>query len=171
MVCFVKTFHFSYANPDVNNALHIIWDVVLKFVPVAYPIDPHAQCHMQSMMECYNVSGEPEDDNGLQNINISETEGSRDAAAPYLPTDPMNQPLNIHKVNSEIEENPKFASVGDYQEEETMEKIIDLLHEFQDLFLINFSKMKGILSDLQEMKIPLKLDTKSVRQRPYCLNP
>ena len=31
--------------------------------------------------------------------------------------------------------------------------------------------MKGILGDLGEIKIPLKLDTKPVRQRSYRLNP
>ena len=77
-------------------------------------MDPHAQYHMQSMMECYNVSGEPEDDNRLQNINISDTEGSRDVAAPNLPTDPINQPLKIQKVNIGTEENPKFAIVWNY---------------------------------------------------------
>ena len=51
-----------------------------------------------------------------------------------------------------------------------MEKIIDLLHEFQDLFPTKFSKMKGILGDLGEMKIPLKPDAKLVRHRPYHLN-
>ena len=30
--------------------------------------------------------------------------------------------------------------------------------------------MKGILRDLGEMKIPLKLDVKPVKQRPYHLN-
>ena len=45
-VYFVQTFHFADANPDVNNALQIIWDVVLKVVPVAYTMDPHARCHM-----------------------------------------------------------------------------------------------------------------------------
>ena len=48
-----------------------------------------------------------------------------------------------------------------------MAKITDLLHEFQDLFLTQFSKMKGILGDLGEMKIPLKTDAKPVRQKPY----
>ena len=47
--------------------------MVLKVVLVAYPVDPHAHCHKQSMMECYNVSGEPKDDDELQNINILET--------------------------------------------------------------------------------------------------
>ena len=49
-------------------------------------------------------------------------------------------------------------------------EITDLLHEFQDLFPTKFSKMKGILGDPGEMKIPLKPDAKPVRQRPYCLN-
>ena len=52
-----------------------------------------------------------------------------------------------------------------------MENIIDLLHEFQDLFPRKLLEMKGILGDLREMKIPLKVDAKLVRQRPYSLNP
>ena len=82
----------------------------------------------------------------------------------------MIQPLNIRKVNIGTEENPKFTSVGDYWDEETMEKITDLLHEFQDLFQTNILEMKGILGDLGEMNIPLKLDVKPIRQRPYRLN-
>ena len=83
----------------------------------------------------------------------------------------MNQLLNIRKVNIGIEENPKFASIGDYWDEETMEKTTDLLHEFQDLFPTKFYEMKWILGDLGQMKIPLKTDAKLVRQRPYRLNP
>ena len=52
-----------------------------------------------------------------------------------------------------------------------MAKIVDLLHEFQDLFSIHFSVMKGILGELGEMKILLKLDAKPVWERPYRLNP
>ena len=52
-----------------------------------------------------------------------------------------------------------------------MAKIMDLLHEFQDLFPTKFSEMKGILGDLGDMNIPLKLNAKPVRQRPYSLNP
>ena len=44
-----------------------------------------------------------------------------------------------------------------------MAKIMDLLHEFQDLFPTKFSEMKGILGDLGEMKIPLNPDVKPVR--------
>ena len=52
-----------------------------------------------------------------------------------------------------------------------MEKITDLLHEFQYLFLIKFSEMKGILGDLGEMEIPLNPYVKPVQQRSYRLNP
>ena len=89
-VFFAHTFYFANTNPDVHNALQLIRDVVLKVVPVAYLVDPHAHCHMQSMMECYNVSGGPEDDDELWNINIPEIGGSRDVAMPDIPTDPMN---------------------------------------------------------------------------------
>ena len=45
-----------------------------------------------------------------------------------------------------------------------MEKIIDLLHEFQDLFPTKFSEIKGISGELDEMKIPLKPDVRPVKQ-------
>ena len=62
-------------------------------------------------------------------------------------------------------------NIGDYWDDETMENIIDLLHEFQDLFSTKLSEMKGILGDLGEMKIPLKSDVKPLKQRLYRLNP
>ena len=50
-------------------------------------------------------------------------------------------------------------------------KITDLLHEFQGIFPTNLSEMKGIVWDLGEMKIPLKLDAKPFKHRPDRLNP
>ena len=82
----------------------------------------------------------------------------------------MSQLLKIRKVNIGTEENPKFASVGDYWDEETMAKIMDLLHGFQDLFLEKFLEIKGIPGDFGEMKISLKPDVKPVRQRLSHLN-
>ena len=55
----------------------------------------------------------PKDGDDLWNINITETEGRWDVAAPDVSTDPMNQPLKIRKVNIGTEENPKFANVWD----------------------------------------------------------
>ena len=98
--------------------------------------------------------------NGPRNINIPKSKGSRDIAAPEMPTDKVHQSLNIQKVNIGTEEEPKFTNVGDYWDEEAMTKISDLLDEFQDLFSTKFSEMKGILGDLGEMKIPLNTDVK-----------
>ena len=78
--------------------------------------------------------------------------------APEISIDQMNQPLKIHKVNIGTEEQLKFANVGDYWDKETKVKITNLLHEFQYLFPTKFSEMKGILGDLGELKILLKLD-------------
>ena len=79
--------------------------------------------------------------------------------------------MKIKKVNIRSPENPNFANTGDYWDEETAAKITDLLHEYQDLFPTNFSEMKGIVGNLGEMKIPLRSDAKTSKQRPYRLNP
>ena len=57
------------------------------------------------MMACYNLSGEPEDDDELQNVNIPESEEGHDVAVPDIPTDSMSQPLKIRKVNIGSAEN------------------------------------------------------------------
>ena len=66
----------------------------------------------------------------LRNVNILESKGSHDVAAPDIPTDPMSQLLKIRKVNIGTEENSKFANIGDYWDDKTMAQIIDLLHDF-----------------------------------------
>ena len=89
-VFFVKTFSFQDANPKVYNALHIICDIVLKFIPISYPIDLHENCSIQSMMTCYKLSKEPKDDDELWNVNIPESEGSHGFIAPNILMDSMN---------------------------------------------------------------------------------
>ena len=73
-------------------------------------------------------------------------------------------PLNINKINIGSYENPKFTNIGDYWDDETVWKIINLLHQFQDLFSIMFSEIKGIVNHLGEMNIPLRPNTKLVKQ-------
>ena len=79
--------------------------------------------------------------------------------------------MRIKKVNIGSPKNPKFSNIGDYLDEETVTKIIDLMHEYQYLFPIKFLEMKGIVGDLGEMKIPLRSDAKPNKQSPYRLNP
>ena len=51
-----------------------------------------------------------------------------------------------------------------------MEKIIELVCEYSDLFPGTFSEMKGVAGELGEMNIPLRTDARPIRQRPYRLN-
>ena len=122
-------FNFQDADDKVCNALHLIYDIVLKVTPVTYLIDPHANCSIQSMMMCYNFFEDPEDDDELHNVNISESEGIHGVAAPDIQMDSMNQPLHIKKVDIGTTEKPKRANVGDYCGEEMIGKITYLLHE------------------------------------------
>jgi hypothetical protein len=52
-----------------------------------------------------------------------------------------------------------------------VERITGLLHRYSDLFPTMFTKMKGIAGELGEMKIHIKSKARSVRKRPYRLNP
>lgn len=70
-----------------------------------------------------------------------------------------------------MKEHPKFYNVRDYWDDETDSKIIELLHDYQELFPAKFSEMRGIVGYLGVMKIPLKPDVKSCKQRPYRMNP
>ena len=89
-------------------------------------------------MECYNITGEPDDDDTLE-INIPKSEGIRTVEGSHITTDQFLKPLKIKKVNIGSEENSKFANIRDYWDEEIVGKITDLLHEFQDMFHTKFS--------------------------------
>ena len=65
-------------------------------------------------------------------------------------------PIKVKKVNIRTTEHPKMASNGDYWDEQTLESITKLLHEYNELFPTTFTEMKGIAEELGEMKIPLR---------------
>lgn len=50
------------------------------------------------------------------------------------------------------------------------DKVTKFLHEYQDLFPTNFMDLKGIIGDLDVMKITLKPNANPVKKRPYHLN-
>ena len=113
-------------------------------------------------MEFYNVIREPYEDDPLY-INIPESEGMCAVEGVGISSDQFLSPLKIKKVIIGLPKNQQFTNIGDYLYDETMGKITDLLHEFQDLFPTKFFEMKGTVSNLREMKIPLRLDAKPVK--------
>ena len=56
-------------------------------------------------------------------------------------------------------------------DEQTVERITELLREYSNMFPTTFTKMKGIVGELGDMEIHLKPEARSVRHRPYRLKP
>jgi hypothetical protein len=52
-----------------------------------------------------------------------------------------------------------------------VERITELLHDYNDLLPTTFIEIKCIAGELGEMNIPLKPEARSVKQRPYRMNP
>lgn len=72
------------------------------------------------------------------------------------------------KISTKAE--PNFAKIGDYSDNVIVDKVSEILCEYQDLFPTKFSDLKGIIRDLGVIKITLKLDAKLVKKRAYHVN-
>jgi hypothetical protein len=102
-----------------------------------------AKMTVQKLLECYNVTKEEYEDEDPKNVQIPETEGTRAVEGPKFASVAYTQPIKMKKVNIGTTKNPKFAQIGDYWNDETIEKVVDLLQEYHDLFPTTFSEMKG----------------------------
>ena len=83
----------------------------------------------------------------------------------------ITTPLKTKQVNIGMEAEPNYSILSDYWDDAMVDKVTELLHEYQDLFLTKITDLKGIVGDLGMMKITLKPDAKPVKQGPYRLNP
>jgi hypothetical protein len=124
---------------------------------------------LQKLQGCYKINVDEDDD--PRKVKIIETERQRDVEGPGVEISFIGQPINIKKVNIGTENTPKFANFGDYWDVATIDKITELLHEYQDLFPTKFTDMKGIKRPMGEMRIPLNPYARPVKQRPYISNP
>jgi hypothetical protein len=168
---FVATFLFESQYPTVDQDLQVVRQKVFEEAP-NLPLEQEEDewtAPLQKLQGCYNINVDEDDD--PRNVNITKTEGQRDIEGPGVELPFIGQPIKIKKVNIGTEKAPKLANVGDYWDDATIDKITELLHEYQDLFPTKFTDMKGIKGPMGEMKIPLKPDARPVKQRPYRLNP
>jgi len=101
---------------------------------------------------------------------MHESYGEYTVECPEIGSIVYEKPLRVRKVNIGTKEKPKFAQIGDYLNDETMENIAYLLCKYQDIFPTTFSEMEGISGELGEMNVPLKPYEKPITQRPYRLN-
>ena len=166
---FMHTFEFVDEKPIVDVVLQTIKENIFAEIPIQEANSHQCSVTIQQWMACYNLAGDPDDD--PTNINIPESEGTREVEGSGISSDQFLKLLKIKKVNIGSLKNTKLANIGYYWDDEMVSKITDLLHEFQDLYPTNFSEMKGIVGYMGEMEIHLKLDVKLVKQRHYRLNP
>jgi hypothetical protein len=104
-------------------------------------------------------------------IQIEEAENKREVEGTPLESEVIIALIKVKKFNIGTVENPKMASIANYWDEQTVESITELLREYNDLFPTMFIEMKGIEREVGEMKISLRTEARSTRQRPYRLNP
>ena len=121
---------------------------------------------MQDIVNCRNFLIEDNEDDP-RNFNIPKSEGECVVAGPSLGMVDVTKPIKLKEVNIGIEEQPKLAKIGDYWDDDTLGKIMELLTKYQDLLHTNFSELKGIVGDLGVMKITLKPYAHPVKQQPY----
>jgi hypothetical protein len=167
---FITTFLFDSGFPSVDQALQILKQKVFKEAS-GLPLEQEEDewtAPFQKLQGCYNINSNEDDD--PRKVNIAEKEGHMNVEGPGVELPFIGKPIKINKVNIGTEETPKLANVGDYWDVSTIDKITELLHEYQDLFPTKFTDMKGIKGPMGEMRIPLKLDVKPVKKIPYRLN-
>jgi hypothetical protein len=153
---FVTTFLFDIQYPSVDQALQIVRQKVFEEaynLPLEQEEDEWT-APLQKLQGCYTINAN--EDNDPRKVNIVETIDQRDVEGPEIEIPFIGQPIKIKKVNIGTEQTPNLANVGDYCDAATIDKITELLHEYQDLFLTKFTNMKGIKGPMGEMRIHLK---------------
>lgn len=124
---------------------------------------PNWRTQLRHALECYNVTTKEEDED-LRNINIPEVEDHCEVQGPQIDNLDITAPLKTKQVNIGTEVEPKFAKIGDYWDDATVDKFVELLREYQDLFPTKFPDLKGIIGDLGVMKITLKPNVKPIKE-------
>ena len=81
----------------------------------------------------------------------------------------MDSKIKTKEFDISNDERPKMARIGNYQSEEKMTEIVNLMKEFQDLFARDYKYIKGLVHEMGGMKIKIKLDARPVKKRPYKL--
>ena len=100
-------------------------------------------------VEYYNLAIDEDDD--PRNTDIPESEGHCDVHRSTVGAPEVTQPLKTWTVNIGSEDQPKYATGGDYWDEDTVSEATQLIHEYRDLCLINFLEIKGIIKAVDDI--------------------
>ena len=135
---FQLTFSFESEHPSIDQGLNCIRNKTFGQSPLPEYSQPDWAVQMEHALECYNFTTGEEDDNP-RNINIPESEGTRKIEGPQLDIPAITEHIKLKKINIGTEAEPKFASIGDYWDDETVAHISDLLRDYQDIFHTKFT--------------------------------
>ena len=145
---FVLTFSINEVCLDLDAAVRLIHTKVFDDQEIV-EYQPDWKEQEANAVECYNLVIDEDDD--PRNINIPESEGHCEVHGPAVEAPEVTQPLKMWIVNIGLEGKPKNAIIGDYLNEEMVNKVTQLLHEYQDLFLTKFSEIKGIIEAVEDI--------------------
>jgi len=71
-----------------------------------------------------------EEEDDLRKINIPKTEGQHEVEGPQTENSDVTKPLKIWQVNIGSNVEPKFMKIRDYWDEDTVDKVTELLCEY-----------------------------------------
>ena len=100
-------------------------------------VQPDQSTQLHNVLEFYNVTIEEEDDD-LRNINIPKAEGHREVEGPQIENLDIIASLQARQVNIGTEEEVNFANIADCWDDAMVDKVAELLREYQDLSLQSF---------------------------------
>jgi hypothetical protein len=150
---FKVTFSFEDDAPLIDSTLQVIKNNIfsekdlIELVPICSTHIYFAT--VKEVLHCYNVVEEYQgEEKDTRNVKIPKMEGEHIVEGTNLELVIYANPMRMHKLNIGTEDNIKFTNIGNHWNGETVEKIIDLLCEYQDLFTTTFLEMKGIVGDL-----------------------
>jgi hypothetical protein len=137
---FIRTFSFESENPWVNLAFKRIKKKIFEeYVVDTVTVDrDYRKETLEKLVYCYWITEDEEAEENPGDIQIVEGQGERGLEGPLLQLEEFTAPMKIKKVNFGTQYKPKIVNIGDYWDNETMEKTIKLLHEYSDLFPATF---------------------------------
>lgn len=120
---FMMTFSFEDGFESIDEALQEVKTTIFRIPQDPLdPIQPDCTTQLSHTLECYNVIVEEEDEDPRK-VNIPETEGHRGVEGPQLENLDITEPLKPRQGNIGTKAEPKFAKIGDYWDDVTVDKV------------------------------------------------
>jgi hypothetical protein len=121
---FEITFTFEHESPSIYTTLQVIQMKIfseIEMMEVVPVCNVHkAKMTVHKILECYNITQEENEEEDPRKVQIHETKIAQVVEGPDLASVAYTQPIKMHKVNIGMIENPKFAQIGDYWNDETI---------------------------------------------------